>query len=105
MSFKELPWHFRNNKKRKQKKNKGHHPSLVIGESKDKSKFVNIGLTSSKKRGHHKNIEIFNPEDWRKKSYLRDDISEHPKEQMKEILYDYQLNPQDVEKVIKLIEK
>ena len=28
----------------------------------------------SKKRGHHKNLEIHDPTDWNKTSYLRDDI-------------------------------
>ena len=55
----------------------------MIGESDDGSKYINLGLTNSKKRGHHSNIKIHNPQDWAKTSYIRDDISEDPKEYLK----------------------
>ena len=105
MKYKKLPWHFRDNENRNKGKNKGKHPSLVFGETKDGTKYVNIGLTSSSKRGHHKNIEISNPQNWKEKSYLRDDIKEDPKTKMQKILHDYNLNPKDTNKVLKLIDK
>ena len=53
--MKNIKWHFRKNSKRKLgKKNGGSHPSLVIGETDDGSSYLNIGLTKSPKRGHHK---------------------------------------------------
>ena len=73
--MKKIPWHFRKNKHRKSGGKKiGGHPSLVFGESDDGSKFYNLELTHSKKRGHHKNIKIHNPKDWSESSYIRDDI-------------------------------
>lgn len=99
-------WHFRNNEKRKKAdSNKGKHPSLIIGESDKGNQFLNIGLTSSKKRGHHNNISISDPQNWKNKSYLRDDIKLHDKNDLKQILYDYKLNPHDIDKVMKMIDK
>ena len=99
-------WHFRNNIKRKfGKRNRGKHPSLIIGETKDGKSYINIGLTSSKKRGHHKNIEIHNPQDWNKTSYLRDDIRIDLKEYLSEVLKDYKLCPNDIEKIANIIKK
>lgn len=99
-------WHFRNNAKRKKaNSNKGKHPSLIIGESDNGSKFLNIGLTSSTHRGHHKNVKISNPQNWKGDSYLRDDINLADKDKLKEILYDYKLNPNDVNKVLRMIDK
>ncbi|MBE6143858.1 MAG: hypothetical protein E7177_07760 [Erysipelotrichaceae bacterium] len=106
MSYKSIPWHFRNNKNRKKgKKNKGKHPSLVVGVTADNENYINIGLTHQKKRGHHNNIQISNPQNWKEKSYLRDDVREDPKRLMDEILIGYNLNPKDIKKVHKLIEK
>ena len=58
------------------KKNVGKHPSLIVGESNDKTKFINIGLTHSKKRGHHVNVEIYDPNDYPKVNKI---INKHKK--------------------------
>lgn len=99
-------FHFRKNKKRKLgNKNKGSHPSLIIGETNDGKSFVNIGLTKSKKRGHHKNVEIHNPNNWNESSYLRNDLRIDSKEYLGEILKDYKLCPEDLDKVWEIIKK
>ena len=104
--MKNIKWHFRNNKKRKiAKKNSGSHPSLVVGETDDGSAYVNIGLINSSKRGHHKNIKIHNPQNWNEESYLRDDIRIDSKEYLSEILKDYKLCPEDINKIWSIINK
>ena len=101
-----INWHFRRNKKRKLgNSNKGAHPSLVIGESDDGKSFVNLGLTNNPKRGHHKNVKIHNPKDWSKTAYVRDDIRTDSKEYLSVILYDYQLCPEDIDKIWEIIKK
>lgn len=104
--MKHIKWHFRNNSKRKiSSRNHGHHPSLVVGESDDGKSYLNIGLTKSKKRGHHRNIEIHNPQDWDKTSYLRDDVRTDSKEHLSDVLSDYKLCPEDIDKIWKIIKK
>ena len=104
--MKSINWHFRKNYRRKEGSTKsGGHPSLIIGESDDGSKFLNLGLTRSKKRGHHTNIKIHNPQNWGKTSYLRDDISEDPKEYLKTVLSDFHLCPEDIDKILQIIKK
>lgn len=99
-------WHFRNNNKRKKgNKKKGSHPSLIVGHSNDNKKYVNIGITHAKKRGHHVNEIISDPTNWSKKSRIRDDITETPKEDFSDILFGYRLDPRDIPKVNKIIEK
>ncbi len=102
--FKQSKWHYRNNLTRKNKTKKvNKHPSLVVGE-KDNA-FINIGLTHSEKRGHHKNIEIHDPINFRNKSYLRDDVKETDKKYMKEILITYRISKKDISKIMKIISK
>lgn len=104
--MKNVKWHFRKNKKRNLgKKNGDSHPSLIIGESDDGSSYLNIGLTKSPKRGHHKNIKIHNPQNWEKDSYLRDDIRIDSKEYLSEVLKDYKLCPDDIDKIWEIIKK
>ena len=104
--MKNVKWHFRNNKKRKiAKKNSGSHPSLVVGETDDGTAYVNIGLTKSPKRGHHKNLKIHNPQNWNEESYLRDDIRIDSKEYLSEILKDYKLCPKDINIIWAIINK
>lgn len=104
--YKSSKWHFRDNYKRLNGKSKnGKHPSLIVGETDDKSKYINIGLTHGKKRGHHTNIEIYDPTDWNKKSRLRDDIKETDKKSFSNILINFKLNPEDYSKVNTLINK
>lgn len=102
----EKAWHFRNNtKRRNSSKQRGKHPALIVGVSLDGKYMLNIGITHSKKRGRHNNIEIRNPQNWSKTSYLRKDIDLHPKECLREILLNYNLNPNDIMKVEKIIKK
>ena len=104
--MKNLKWHFRKNTKRKiSHKKGGSHPSLVIGESEDGTSYYNIGLTHAKRRGHHNNIEIHDPKDWSKTSFVRDDIQVDSKEYLKVVLNSYKLNPKDIDKIWKIIKK
>lgn len=105
--FKPNKWHFRKNVKRKSpNKSRGSkgHPSLVVGET--KNQYANIGLTSSRKRGNHTNYSISNPEkNNNEPSYLRDDLGLNDKKDLKQILINYRLNSEDIEKVLKIIDK
>ena len=104
--MKNIEWHFRRNIKRKvSNKNSGSHPSLIVGETDDGNSYYNIGLTKSPKRGHHKNIKIHNPQNWEKDSFLRDDIRTDSKEYLSEILKDYELCPDDIDKIWSIINK
>ena len=104
--MKDVKWHFRKNKKRKcGTKNKGSHPALIIGETDDGTAYVNIGLTNSPKRGHHKNIKIHNPQNWKEESFLRDDIRIDSKEYLSEILKNYKVCPEDIDKIWEIIKK
>ena len=67
--------------------------------------YVNIGLTKSPKRGHHKNVKIHNPQDWSRDSYLRDDVRIDSKEYLSEVLKDYKLCPEDIDKIWAIINK
>ena len=101
-----IKWHFRKNSKRKHgSKNSGSHPVLVVGETKDGKAYFNIGLTKSKKRGHHNNIKIHNPQNWNEESFLRDDMSVDSKEYLSKVLEDYKLCPEDIDKIWKIIKK
>ena len=102
----ESKWHFRDNKKRKiGGTNKGAHPSLVIGETDNGQNLINIGLTKNPKRGHHKNTKIHNPQNWNHVSYLRDDIRIDSKEHLSKILEEYNLCPDDIDEIWKIIKK
>ena len=104
--MRKVRWHFRNNKKRKMgNTKKGKHPVLVVGETDDKKAFINLGLTKSKKRGRHNNIKIHNPQDWGKTSYIRDDIRVDPKKYLSDVLKDYKLCPEDINKILVIINK
>ena len=99
-------WHFRdNNSRKKGSKNKGRHPSLIIGKTKDNKKYINLGLTHSTHRGYHKNIEIQDPIDWKNISYIRDDIKTDDISKLKNILKEYKLHPKDVDKILNIIYK
>ena len=102
--MKKVKWHFRNNKRRNNSKNKGKHPSLIFGKTDDDTKYYNIGLTHSKRRGHHSNIEISDPSNWNRKSYLRNDVRIDDINQFEEMLNNYIVNPKDKDKVIKIID-
>lgn len=104
IKIKKIKWHFRDNEKRKQAK-KGSHPSLIFAKTNDGLKYYNIGLTHSDKRGHHKNVEISDPSNWKNKSYLRDDISADEIKYFGSILSNYKVNPKDKTKIKRLIYK
>lgn len=104
--MKMVKWHFRYNLKRKiAGMGKGKHPSLIVGETEDGKAYVNIGLTKSPKRGHHKNVKIHNPQDWNQDSFLRDDVRIDSKEYLSEVLKDYKLCPEDIDKIWSIIKK
>ena len=104
--FNKTKWHFRRNKKRKLgNANKGAHPSLVVGQSKDGKSYINLGLTKNSKRGHHKNVQIHNPQNWNKKAYVRDDIRADSKEYLSIVLNDYKFCPEDIDKIWEIIKK
>ena len=92
-----IKWHIRINKKRKNKK--GKHPAIVFAESDDGLFYYNLGLTHSRKRGHHSNLEIKDPSDWSKASFIRDDLSIDEKIFLQEIMNDYKLHPSDYKKI------
>ena len=93
-----IKWHIRFNKKRK-------HPAIVFAESEDGNYFYNLGITHSKSRGHHNNLEIADPANFKQLSYVRDDLSIDEKKFLKEILDDYKLHPKDYKKIWKRIIK
>ena len=98
MWYKSQDWEFRKNKARK------NHPALVVGEG--KKKYANLGLTHSKKRGHHTNIGLTqnpNPND-DKMAYLRDDMQFDEKKLLKEKL-NYKIQEVDISKIEKIINK
>lgn len=79
------------------------HPKLIVDET--NSDYGYMGLTSSRKSGHHFNVELKdNPEfikingiSMRKSStsYLRREIEYDKKNKFGELLYNYQLSDRD----------
>lgn len=68
-------------------------------------KYVNIGITHSENRGHHKNTPIHDPSDWKKTSYARDDVSADPKSSFSEEMKELKLNPKDRKKIQRILDK
>ena len=83
----------------------GKHPSIVVGE--EDNKYANLGLTHSKKRGHHKNIELSrNPnKNDSQISYVRDDLRLDDMKYLQEILNYRKLPKKDIDKIMKIINK
>lgn len=102
--YKPTKWHFRYNKNRNSNRIKK-HSTLIVGKTKDNKKLLNIGITHSKYRGHHKNIEIKGPSNWNKISYLRDDIKLDDIDKLENILKEYKIHKNDIEKILKIILK
>lgn len=48
---------------------------------------------------------MHNPQNWDKDSYLRDDIQIDSKEYLSEVLKDYKLCPDDIDKIWEIIKK
>ncbi len=86
-------------------KKKVKHPKLIVEEKEDKYGYM--GLTSSKKKGHHANIPLVkNPQKGAKgKSYIRKELREDKKENFGKILENYNLSKQDKKAIIEFIEK
>lgn len=98
-------FHFRRYKKTEGgKTKKGKHPKLIIDECGNNYGF--IGLTESKKRGHHNNIELqSNPQKGNKnKAYLRREVRYDDKRNFSEKLSDYNLSKADEAAVIAFLE-
>ena len=84
---------------------KARHPKLIVSQEQKQVGFM--GLTESKKRGHHKNIELdINPKKGdTRKAYLRKEIRYDDIEKFGDILNDYNLSESDKRKVIEYIKK
>lgn len=84
---------------------KARHPKLIVSQEQKQVGFM--GLTESKKRGHHKNIELdVNPKKGdTRKAYLRKEIRYDEIEKFGDILNDYNLSESDKRKVIEYIKK
>lgn len=97
-------WSLRKNYNRKSK-NSDFHPSLVFGI--ENKKLLNIGVNHNKKRGHHNNIPLDeNPEfNNNSKAYIRTDIKADDEKYLKEYLKMKGLMPNDISKVMNVIEK
>ncbi len=103
--MKPVKWHFRFNKARKGRKKKSPHPSLIFGKTDDGKKFINAGITHSPRRGHHKNVEIHDPADWSKTSYLRDDVSAHNISNFGPVEKGMRIHPDDRAKIRKAVKR
>ena len=103
--FSSKKWHIRNNKTRKSSdKNRGKHPALIVGATKEK--YANIGITTNKYRGHHKNIKIEDiAKNQKEPSYLRDDLQLHNKSNFSEPLVGYKFSRKDKSKADRIIAK
>lgn len=87
------------------KKKKAKHPKLIVDENQREYGFM--GLTESKKRGHHNNIPLHkNPQKGNKnKSYLRTELRYDDKGNFGKVLSDYKLSNIDKIKVKEFVEK
>ena len=81
------------------------HPKLIVDSKEDQYGYM--GLTSSDRRGHHKNYLLKNnPQKGQLgKSYLRTDIVYDKKKMFSEILNDYHLSIEDKKYVIEFVNK
>lgn len=98
--------HFRRYKKTEGKAvKKGKHPKLIVEETKDDFGFM--GLTKSPKRGNHNNIPLSkNPRAGNKeKAYIRDELRYDKKRNFSEKLKDYDITPEDEERILKYLER
>jgi len=97
--FDKKDWNIRSNKKRK------NHPAIVVGE--EDNSYLNLGLTHSKKRGHHNNIPLSKNPNSNDNSvaYVRNTLQIDDKKYLKKVLSHYQLSEDDFEKIYKIIKK
>ena len=86
------------------KSKKGKHPKLIVDEN--KTQFGFMGLTESRKRGHHKNLELSkNPEKGNSSpAYIRKELRYDNKENFYERLKNYNLSEKDKKSILKYLE-
>jgi len=86
------------------KRKRAKHPKLIV--DKKGNKFGFMGLTESPKRGHHKNIEINNPQKNKSgKSYIRNELRYDDKKHFSEPLKNYKLHNENYVKIIDKVNK
>jgi len=93
------------------KRKKAKHPKLIVDAK--RHKFGYMGLTESRKRGHHSNLPLLkNPQkgkpdlvDGKPTAYIRKELLYAKKDMFTDILPDYNLHPKDKERVIDFLEK
>lgn len=92
-------------KKEGGKLKKAKHPKLIVDENSFQYGFM--GLTESSKRGHHKNMPLFdNPKKGdSRKAYLRDELRYDDKKYFSEVLSNYNLSKKDIQFIKKYLEK
>lgn len=100
--MKEKLYVFRRYKKKQGNKNV-RHPKIIVASFKDEYGFM--GLTESKKDGHHYNIPITDPQRKAKKSYIRKEIVYDKKKMFSDILDDYNLSKKDKKYIINYVNK
>ena len=94
---------YRYKKKEGGKTKKARHPKLIVGRSGDT--YSHMGLTEAKKSGHHKNIAIKNPENWKEESRLRKEVRKDNSFAFGEHLPNYKLHPDDKKQVLEFLAK
>ena len=100
-------YHFRRFKKKEgAKHNASKHPKLIVDEKSDQYGYM--GLTKSRKRGHHNNIPLKkNPQKGNTvQSYIRNELRYDLKSAFEDVLPDYRLSREDADMITKhLLEK
>lgn len=102
----EIPHFRRYNNEEGPSGRKSRHPKLIISEKQNDYEF--LGLTESKKRGHHNNFPLLeNPKKGEKEmpAYLREEVRQAPKNRFGEPLKNYSLSEVDKPRVSAFIEK
>ncbi len=81
------------------------HPKLIVDEN--KTQFGFMGLTESKKRGHHSNIDLDeNPQkNNNSKAYIRKELRYDEKVNFSSVLNNYNLSSEDKKKIIAYLKK
>lgn len=82
------------------------HTKLIVSEDHDDFEF--LGLTESKKRGHHNNFPLLeNPQKGEKEkpAYLREELRTAPKSRFGKPLDNYELSEVDKPRVSSFLEK
>ena len=86
------------------KKKKAKHPKLIVDKKGSQVGFM--GLTESDKRGHHRNIQIKNPQKGKTGcSYIRNELRYDDSKYFGKPLPDYKLHDSDHDKIINAVNK